>query len=161
MLALALTFGACTSQENVQTGVENAVMKSYLNLKNALYEDDRAKAEIMAKNMIRNLAEFTPGDTTISGWQTAANEMTTDLQAIVSAREIAEQRVHFQKLSDAIYNHVQAYGLNSGTLYRQYCPMAFDNAGAYWLSDKEEIENPYFGAEMAHCGEVRDTLESR
>ena len=38
--------------------------------------------------------------------------------------------------------------------YRQFCPMAFDFKGAFWLSDSEEILNPYFGEEMLTCGNV-------
>jgi Cu(I)/Ag(I) efflux system membrane fusion protein len=36
--------------------------------------------------------------------------------------------------------------------------MAFDNKGAYWLSDQAKIRNPYFGDKMLECGEVKDTL---
>ncbi len=43
------------------------------------------------------------------------------------------------------------------TLYLEYCPMADDNKGEYWLSDKEEIANPYFGQQMPKCGEVKKT----
>jgi Cu(I)/Ag(I) efflux system membrane fusion protein len=36
--------------------------------------------------------------------------------------------------------------------------MAFDNKGAYWLQDSEEIANPYFGAAMLRCGEKAGEL---
>lgn len=35
--------------------------------------------------------------------------------------------------------------------------MAFDNKGAFWLSEIEEIRNPYFGEAMLNCGEVHET----
>jgi len=41
-------------------------------------------------------------------------------------------------------------------LYRQYCPMAFQNKGAYWLSSEKKIMNPYFGDKMLHCGVVKE-----
>jgi Cu(I)/Ag(I) efflux system membrane fusion protein len=34
--------------------------------------------------------------------------------------------------------------------------MAFDDTGAWWLSEEEEILNPYFGDEMLHCGMVQE-----
>jgi Cu(I)/Ag(I) efflux system membrane fusion protein len=37
--------------------------------------------------------------------------------------------------------------------------MANGDKGAFWLSNIEEIENPYFGDEMLKCGETRETLE--
>jgi Cu(I)/Ag(I) efflux system membrane fusion protein len=36
--------------------------------------------------------------------------------------------------------------------------MAFNDKGAYWLSDKEAIRNPYFGDKMLTCGSVEETL---
>ena len=41
------------------------------------------------------------------------------------------------------------------TIYKQQCPMAFDNSGAYWFSLEKEIENPYFGSEMLECGTIK------
>ncbi|NCX95197.1 MAG: DUF3347 domain-containing protein [Chitinophagia bacterium] len=54
-----------------------------------------------------------------------------------------------------IVNHIQ---LKNSGLYRQYCPMAFNDSGAYWLSNDPEIKNPYFGKIMLECGETVDTL---
>jgi hypothetical protein len=48
--------------------------------------------------------------------------------------------------------------LGTGVIYKQFCPMAFDNKGAYWLSSNEEIMNPYFGDKMLHCGKVEETV---
>ena len=42
-----------------------------------------------------------------------------------------------------------------------FCPMAFDFAGAHWLQDHEQIDNPYFGAKMLRCGEVREDFAAR
>ena len=42
-------------------------------------------------------------------------------------------------------------------LVRAYCPMAFDNAGAV-AAGGTTIDNPYFGAAMLRCGEVREEL---
>jgi Cu(I)/Ag(I) efflux system membrane fusion protein len=37
--------------------------------------------------------------------------------------------------------------------------MAFDNQGADWLQWGEQINNPYFGASMLRCGEIRASFE--
>jgi hypothetical protein len=39
-------------------------------------------------------------------------------------------------------------------VYYQFCPMAFDNKGAYWISKTEDVRNPYFGLKMLSCGEI-------
>lgn len=68
------------------------------------------------------------------------------------------RRESFNMVSEMLYDFVKTTGLKSTTVYRQYCPMAFNDKGAYWLSDKAEILNPYFGDEMLNCGSVSDTL---
>ena len=52
---------------------------------------------------------------------------------------------------------VKAFGIDKPA-YRQFCPMALGNKGAYWLSDKKPIRNPYFGDAMLTCGETKETL---
>jgi Cu(I)/Ag(I) efflux system membrane fusion protein len=39
--------------------------------------------------------------------------------------------------------------------------MAFNNKGAYWLSETEEITNPYFGASMLASGEEEKTYSKK
>ena len=39
--------------------------------------------------------------------------------------------------------------------------MAFNDAGAYWLSAASDIKNPYFGKKMLTCGEVKDSIDFR
>ena len=49
--------------------------------------------------------------------------------------------------------------IDSGTVYKQYCPMAFNNTGAYWFSNSKEIFNPYFGEKMLKCGRVEAEIK--
>jgi membrane fusion protein, copper/silver efflux system len=51
---------------------------------------------------------------------------------------------------------VEYFGLNQ-RVYKMYCPMAFDDEGAYWLSDRDQILNPYFGDAMLSCGVIEQT----
>jgi hypothetical protein len=72
-----------------------------------------------------------------------------------NAGNIGHQREHFEILSKDMYDLVKILGGNQ-TLYYTYCPMAFDEKGAYWLSETKEVRNPYFGSEMLECGEVKE-----
>jgi Cu(I)/Ag(I) efflux system membrane fusion protein len=47
-----------------------------------------------------------------------------------------------------------------GVVYHQYCPMAFSDEGANWLSINERIQNPYLPETMPGCGEVIERIES-
>ena len=37
--------------------------------------------------------------------------------------------------------------------------MAFNDAGATWLSAEDQVLNPYFGDVMLRCGIVQETIE--
>ena len=39
--------------------------------------------------------------------------------------------------------------------------MAFNDAGAAWLQAGRDIRNPYFGASMLGCGDVREEFASQ
>lgn len=77
--------------------------------------------------------------------------------AIIEAGDVEEQRIHFEDLTDEMEKIVKT-SLKSGTIYKQYCPMAFDDKGAYWLSSSKDILNPYFGDKMLKCGSVRGEI---
>jgi hypothetical protein len=51
--------------------------------------------------------------------------------------------------------------ITSGSMFVQYCPMANEGEGGYWLSSETEIRNPYYGDEMLNCGEVKETIEKK
>ncbi len=71
--------------------------------------------------------------------------------------EIEKLRAVFSPLSDQLYHTIKKFDVQTNG-YRQFCPMAFDFEGAFWLSDSEEILNPYFGNEMLTCGNVEEEL---
>lgn len=89
-------------------------------------------------------------DTVLSGSKEIASE--TD-------ETTEKQRIRFENVSDAMYGIVKDAGLRNARVYRQYCPMAFNDKGAYWLSSEEKIRNPYFGKKMLSCGEVTETID--
>jgi len=74
-------------------------------------------------------------------------------------KDIAGLRSALKPLSNAIIAAVRKHGMDHlGNLYVVHCPMADNNKGADWLSNKNIVENPYFGSGMFGCGDVTDTL---
>ena len=53
---------------------------------------------------------------------------------------------------------IQVFGAEKSGVYIQYCPMAFNDKGADWLSYDSYIRNPYFGDLMLKCGLVTDSI---
>lgn len=140
----------------------NNVYADYLSLKDALVGSDPSLAKQGASKMASSLGKvdmkLLKGDVH-EKWMQLSGQISSALKKISSSDKIEGQRDAFSPLSDQFYTAVKTFGLSSGTIYRQFCPMAFDNKGAYWLSEKEEIRNPYFGDAMLTCGEVRETIK--
>ena len=78
-------------------------------------------------------------------------------QTIANADGIENQRKALPDLTASV-ERLLDNAITSGAIYKQYCPMAFNNTGAYWLSSEKEIRNPYFGDAMLSCGSVKETI---
>lgn len=90
---------------------------------------------------------------------TLAGQLTEDIRLLTKAATLEEIRSAFYPFSQTLARIVETFGSNLETpLYLQFCPMAFGNKGATWLAPSEEINNPYFGAMMLRCGEVRQQI---
>ena len=72
---------------------------------------------------------------------------------------LTDARVRLEQMSAAVISLQRTFGhLGSDTWHVAYCPMAFDDKGAEWLQRGTEVNNPYFGASMLRCGELRDAF---
>jgi major membrane immunogen (membrane-anchored lipoprotein) len=138
---------APTSSVSLKDEKLNAVYQHYIHLTTALTNSDAAEAKIAA-NAIEAGAKEMEGGKAIAA--TAAK--------ITSAADIEAQRKAYSTLSNNMIDLGKKSGLKSGELYVDYCPMALNDKGANWLSNKKEIRNPYFGEKMMTCGEVKETI---
>lgn len=74
---------------------------------------------------------------------------------------IEQYRQALDALSAALIDLLKAAHVEGlGAAYRAYCPMAFDNRGASWLTPEERVLNPYFGDRMLRCGSIEETLSA-
>lgn len=74
--------------------------------------------------------------------------------------DIERARERFEEMSEAVIALQRRFGHRGAETWRlAHCPMAFDNKGADWLQRGEQINNPYFGASMLRCGEIRESFE--
>ncbi len=138
------------------------LFNAYVALKDACVASDAAKVSAEASLATRKLGEVNvalPEGAARSDWEAYRASIGTALADMVSATDIEIQRKAFSNLSDALFKSVKAYGLGGTTAYYQFCPMAFNDEGAYWLSSEEKIRNPYFGDKMLSCGMTRETLK--
>jgi len=71
--------------------------------------------------------------------------------------DIEDLREEFKVISEMLIVRVEEEGYD-GELYKQYCPMY--DGGSNWISDSEEIANPFYGSQMHNCGETVEKIDS-
>jgi hypothetical protein len=138
------------------------VFTSYVAMKDAFVASDAQKTKAEATNTLQALSKADMK--LLSGpahndWMNYLGSIEGALKEIQSSDDIETQRTSFSNVSDNLYKAFKAYGLAGTIAYHDYCPMAFNNQGAYWLSAEEKIRNPYFGDKMLSCGEVKDVVK--
>ena len=126
----------------------NAVYQHYIHLTTALTNKNMAEAKIAA-NAIEAGVRKTEG----------AGNIASYAARITVAPDIETQRAAYALLSTDLAELIKKEGLTKGELYVDYCPMALNDKGAYWISNQKEIRNPYFGDEMMTCGEIKETIK--
>ncbi len=92
-------------------------------------------------------------------WMEKLDAMKKPLVVITNSKNISKQRLAFAHFGDALYASIKSFQVTGLNAYRQFCPMADDNKGAYWLSTTKEIRNPYFGDVMLTCGSTEEILK--
>ncbi len=125
------------------------ILTMYLEVKDALVQTDGVAAQTAVGELLGALGAD-------------GNELVAEIRQpaleIVETEDTEVQREHFFTLSQAVYAMLQATKAHEKPIYRQYCPMAFSNTGAFWLAAEKEVNNPYFGDMMLHCGKVEEEL---
>lgn len=137
------------------------VVKAYLGLKEALVATDSKEAIAGSKTvktaMDKVKMELLKGDAHMM-WMDMMKPINNNLDKIIASSDIEVQRLAFSDLSDALYSTIIAFEISGLNINYQFCPMAKNNTGAYWLSTDSEIRNPYFGDKMLKCGETKETI---
>lgn len=149
-----------TTQTQSETPI-NEILTGYLQVKNALAEDNGNDAANGGKAIAEAMAKL--DKSYLSATQKKVYDAVADdikenaLHINENSGKIDHQREHFEMLSQDMYDLVKSFD-GTQTLYKDFCPMANDNKGAFWISETKEIKNPYLGKKMPTCGEVKILL---
>jgi len=153
----------------------DSLLNAYFLIKEALVNTDSISAKSACKTLINladsnRLAELKKDS---SGIYISAIQQLSDVKAnaesLLSQSDITEIRQDFRMIGESIYPLLKTIHYEGKTLYWQNCPMAFgEDKGANWISNTEEIINPYLGKNhpefksgMLHCGEVKDSIKAK
>lgn len=137
------------------------VINDYLAMKNAFIVSDSKGIDNAAFAMRDHVKEVDLKSLKGEGkeaWVQHASAYNIKLTELLHITGMQERRAYLSHLSEIIYCTIKSFRLNELKLFAVYCPMAFDGKGAYWISESEEIRNPYFGAKMMDCGTIEEKL---
>ncbi len=139
------------------------IYEHYINLKSAFIASDAKMVITKAKALQEELVNVNTASQYITNnkeWKLQSSTIAKTLKAMIGTQDIKLQRVNFASLSLALYKSIKTYGVLGMKTYYQYCPKANNGKGAYWLSLKEKISNPYFGEKMPTCGKTTEIITS-
>jgi Cu(I)/Ag(I) efflux system membrane fusion protein len=126
--------------------VASQLIQPYLDMQAALAGDDLEVAKDKAKAMME-----------VTGHSGDLPAMLHDMLAAESLD--AFRKPHFELLSRALIKAAKANpDAFDQELLVMHCPMVYEDRGADWLQAQEPLQNPYFGAMMLKCGEIKETL---
>ncbi len=135
----------------------------YISLKDALIKTDAMLAQKEAQQLFETLKQIDmsllTNEVAHQQWMKLASILNSSSKNIANSTDIIEQRIQFKIVSEHLITAVQSFGINE-TSYKQYCPMADSDNGAYWLSKDKQVLNPYFGNMMLKCGEIEEIISN-
>lgn len=137
------------------------ILSVYVQLKNALVNNDANAASAAGKLLMKAIEAIDIKSLTNKqdlNWTMYADKISNDAEYIKATSETEHQREHFMSLSKNLYELAKVFNANTEDLYYQFCPMANEGKGAYWLSEQSKIRNPYYGKKMLSCGSTKETL---
>ncbi len=138
------------------------VYNAYLKMNDAFVDSNAKNVASEAKEVIKAIKSvdmaLLKGDAHME-WMDQLEILNKTIGVISQSDDIEKQRHEYIQFNLAFYESVKMFGLHNVTTYFQYCPMANNDKGAYWLSASEGILNPYFGDVMLTCGETKEVIE--
>lgn len=138
-----------------------AVYQAYLPVKDALVSGNETQAQQYAKTLKSKLSSvnmsLVKGDAH-NTWMQLLSPMQQAVEQMIST-SLEKQRAALIPLTDGLFKSIKTYKISGLDGYYQYCPMANNYKGAYWLSAENDVKNPYFGDAMLTCGEVVEEID--
>lgn len=138
--------------------------KDYFQFKDALTKDDfnsakKALLEFEKSFNKINMSVFKGDAHKI--WMSYQAELKKQTLHATHIKNIKGLRMSLEPISNVMVVMTKAFNPLNETTYVQFCPMANNNKGANWLSKENKVVNPYFGASMLKCGEVKETINNK
>ena len=141
-------------------------LNDYYKLKDAFVKEDTAVINASAKQIqisvdSLKLNELKADSLIIKTAKLYVSNLSDELKGLVKETDINNKRKSFQIVTSDMYDIIRTVKFDREKVYLQHCPMAFKNTGADWLSNSNEIVNPYLPKMMIDCGVLKDSIDFR
>ena len=135
-----------SSEIDISNELAVELMPAYLAMQAVLAADDLDTAKRQAKAMVD-----------ITGHNGPLPDLLHEM--LTSDQLETLRKPHFETLSNALIAAAKrAPEAMPKNLMIMHCPMVYDDRGADWLQATEPLLNPYFGAMMLKCGEIKEHI---
>lgn len=133
------------------------IVDYYINVSTALGKDDNkaaASGGMALSELINHVDKSAFSEEQKNMYVKSENALKEHATAIATnVNNIEVQRESFEKMSEDVYALVKTFGAGR-KLYKAHCPMVDAN----WLTEKNEIKNPYYGDSMLDCGSIDELV---
>lgn len=139
------------------------LLNDYYQLKDNFIAEDDSLINFYAKTLMTDadslqISELKADSAIVLTAKSGAESMSGELKGLLGEKKLEEKRRSFYTLSEELYDLIRTVQYDRQTIYHFHCPMAFDKEGANWLSNINEVKNPYLPKTMPTCGELTDSL---
>jgi Cu(I)/Ag(I) efflux system membrane fusion protein len=121
------------------------------------FADIKSKTEELTK-ILKTVDNSDLDNRAREDWMAYLKGLNEGIETMAAANDISRAREGFETLSIYTIKTAERFGSEKHHLIVYHCPMAFDDKGADWLQNKEDLENPYFGSSMFRCGSIKANL---
>jgi copper chaperone CopZ len=137
----------------------NLIFLNYFKIKEALVNSDLNTTRNYGGSLYRAINKVDSLESNVEVlWMKKKEEIKSDAVGIANAKDIKEQRLFLNRLSDNIYELMKV-SKHKTSVYYQHCPMANQGKGGNWLSKEKAIKNPYYGSQMLDCGKTIEIIK--
>lgn len=139
------------------------LLTAYLQLKDQLVAEkdsgiaQSTRALVLASDSLK-LSELQADSNLVQTAFSYSDGISSEAQGLLGESNLLSKRRSFQMISDQLYDLIRTVQYQQKPLYRFYCSKAFEDQGAYWISDQKGLSNPYQPNLKPFCGEIKDSI---
>jgi hypothetical protein len=160
MITTKISFGQNAVPATFKTQMQT-VLTDYLQLKSALIHQDEKKINAASTELLTDAKTVKSSGLTgddLNQWNKYSANVILSTQSINQSADVLSQLKSFSEISIPFYNLVKYFKISTQKLYYDYCPMANNGKGAFWLSNNKALVNPYYKGVIMGCEEQKDVF---